>query len=325
MPNENITAEWDSSSYSDNVIIETLDDGSYLWKVDNKRFTFADYTNVTEADIPNPYYRTGLENAVSSGSVIIKDVNVEPDKPPTYRIWNLVPPDQVPHGNKSIVPYAVNYKGIDLIKRLHPRNWMVHGLVVQIVYYEQYDVATETFSKPVIRERWTWTLDPDTNFVQSRNIKIEWFANEDDMTDPDNSVSVILPPHKEYLKYYTDPTSKIKELIRRRTNVTSNLEQDIIGMIMYTEGMVVTDAIYVGQLLLTQYNSLKLDFVNHGTDDLANMLMSPDAHNDHPWLGNDLAILGLPGVTIAQYVYSELTTDISDKLDTFNFDDIPEY
>lgn len=312
---ESATAHYSGVPYAGTVSIQTLVDSTYEWKVDNKRFTFQDYSSITEEEIPNPYYREGINSAVANASIIVLPVKSSKTPVNGYRIWNVTPPDQIPGGNKLTVPYAVNYCGIDLLKRLNPKTWFIHGLVVQVIYYENYDKDTDTYSNPMVRERWDWDLDPETNFANSRTITIGWYEDQADN---------ILPPEKVYQKYYNTAAEKVTEIQRRRRNVINTLMEQVMGMIAYTEGMSIGDAIIAGQLFLSQVNSLINDFIEHGDDDLAYTIMSPDLVATHPWLDNDLAIFGSPGVTINQMMYAELLTDISDALDAFSFDSLPE-
>lgn len=319
------TAYFDDVPYQGPVIVKTLKSGAYQWKIDNKTFIFSDYTSITEDDIPNPYYRLGIVDAINNDTAIMEPLPEERSVLQTYRIWNHVPPDQIPAGNRSSIPYSINYNGIGLTRRLHPRVWKLHGLVVQIVYYENYDALNTTFSVPVVRERWHWTLDSDTNFAIARTIHIEWFADQDDLTDPENPVSQILPPKKEYIKHYDSTTSRVNEIQRRRSNVVTKLEEDVIGLIAMTESISIKDAITIGQAFMTYVTLLKQDFIDHGDDDLANKTIDPVTAVDHTFLSNDLAAVGNPGVTIAQYVYAELVVDISDMIDAFDFSSLPEY
>lgn len=320
------SAYYNGVPYSGHVTIQTLPNGTYTWKVDNKRFTFSDYSSIDETDIANPYYREGIINAVSANTATILPVPNTPVVPNTYRIWNFVPPDQIPSGNRLSTPYAVNYKGIDLTRRLHPKTWKVHGLVVQVIYYENYNPATDEYSVPVVRERWNWDLDPGTNFANSRTIVIEWYGSNDDTSDPENPVPVILPPAKSYLKYYTTTADRVTEIQRRRENVIRKLEEDIIGLIATTETAGnVLEAIVLGQAFVTDINLLESDFINHGDDDLANAIIGEDIRSSHTWLDNDCTSIGMPGVLIHQIIYNELTMDISDAIDTFTFDSISEY
>ena len=384
-------ALFDGELYTGSITLNERADHTYIWRVDNKSYLIANLGNVTIAEIPNPYYRLALVNALSEGSVVF--VSYVPPEPnaPTYRLWEYVPADQIPFGNKTLAPYSINYGGIDLKIRLHPRVWLKHGMVVQVIYYAEFfpagtviddidvfnlreenidslfgrivvadgvvldasnratyinttqelndqTVYTEdTYEVPVVRERWNWVLEPDTNFAVMRNIHIEWYRKDDV-----NQIPTILPPTKEYVKYYPTATEKIKEIERRRSNVIGELKDNVITFIVMTETLpsiaidpteptpsefsnAKLNAIALGQAYMTDLVDEIMDFQANGTDNAALKTMDPTIRSVHAWLDNDLASIGLPGVTVAEYIYSELTTDISEVLDAFSWDDVPDF
>lgn len=377
--------------YQGSITIKEQADHTYIWRVDNKTFRIANLGNVLIAEIPNPYYRLALVGALSEGSAeIVSYVPSEPNAP-TYRLWQYVPADQIPFGNKSVVPYGVNYGGIDLKVRLQPRIWLEHGMVMQVIYYAEFypkgtvidnlevinlreeninsyygwivvddDVVlssdnratyinktkelndrtvyeVDTYAVPVVRERWYWQLDQATNFAIKRAINIEWYAKDDGPSGP-----VILAPMKEYIKYYPTATDQINEIERRRSNVVGNLRDTVLTFIVMTQtlpdiaidpfnptelelGNAKLNAIALGQAYLTEIGTQLMDFVDNGTDHAALTTMASVTRSKHSWLDNDLAVVGAPGVSIAQYVYTEMTTDISDHIDSFDWNSLPEY
>ena len=90
-------------------------------------------------------------------------------------------------------------------------------------------------------------------------------------------------------------------------------------------GQAQLNAIALGQDFLTLVSQELEDFKNHGSEAVAIKTLDTGTRSSHEWLDNDLASLGLPGVTIAQYIAAEITSDVSEALDVFDWNSLPEY
>jgi hypothetical protein len=344
MPNSNRIAQSNehqgTKKYPGPFIIKQLEDGTYTWAADNKKFYIADYNDIQTSEIINRYYREGLEDAVTNNNYsLIPWAPVTPAQSDEFRIYDYVPAHLVPAGDRSTVPYDINYKGVDLIQRLHKRVWKQHGLVVQVIYFAEYDVQTDTHKHPVVIERWLWTLDPSTNFAIKRDIEIQWYKSTPTIVvvpdDPDTEEDegeyryehIILGPKKVFTKYYTTTAEKIFEIQRRRDNVIHKLSEDVMGMIAYTETAGdIPAAITLGQAYMTEVATEIANFKEHGVDDLAVVTETQTPVRDnHPWLDNDLAPVGFPGVLMYQFIAAEVRLDISDSMDAFDYGTLPTY
>lgn len=316
--------------YTGDIIAFQQSDDSY-------DVVFGTYTvNVKDLDDPveiiNDSYRIGFD--YQYGEDMIEFVAyVEPPHPPEetqYAIWNIV------EDSKKLPccepPTGIDFTGTpDLISKPHMMTWVKegHGLILQKIFYQFYDPITKIATRPLVRVRYHWFLEPESNFVIKRDEIIEYYSEDAD----ELGNYPILPYTKVWTKYYDTAMKQIEEIVRRRKNVVSFLKDSVISMIAVTEtaanplaptALEIKTAIELGQAYLDHVAVEINMFVENGTDTLASKTLGEEAADPaHNWLNNTLELFGATGVTIAQYIANEIVTDTSDIIDNFDWSTLP--
>jgi hypothetical protein len=252
-----------------------------------------------------------------------------------YRIYDYVTVDKIPTGNRSSDPDGINYFDNYLTVRLQSKYWIHHGLVTQAIHYANYDPVTGLFSNPVVRETWTWDMEPSTNFATTRTIKIQWYA-KDKLED---GSSLLLPFTKTVYKYYTSDDMKIAEIQRRRDNVITDMSKKVIYFLICTKTLMEVAnnpfaptqeelvaakkaAIALGQNFLTKYMIDVNNFRDHGSEDLADKVVMPATMGRFPWLTTNVSHLGFNG-QIKDYIVSEIRLDIRTAMQVYDYNSLP--
>ena len=308
--------------YSGTITAVELVTGKHLVSFGTFQVLITDMANPTE--LVNPFYLDTFVTMRDALTIAITPYVAPPTGPDGYRIWSLVP--EAHRDDADEIPDHIDYK-TGLTQRLHPRRWFHHGLLVQVIYYKNFDGTN--YDTPVIKETWNWVLNASTNMPESRTIDIQWYRELDELisTGPDVYEPYLMAHVKPYLKYYDTTAEQIQEIQRRRQNVIRSIEESVIGMIAYTETSGdIPAAIALGQLFMTDVSAEVNNFKDHGDDSLATAVGTQTPYIDnHTWLDNDLAAVGQPGVLLHQVVSAELLTDTSDAMAIFDYNTLPDF
>ena len=320
-------------NYKGEITAHELPNGTYKVNLNRSSFIVADLSNPVEVD--SPYYKAAISNKHSESDVTIVPY-VAPEEQEvelSYAIWDYVEDHKKRASNKS--PKSIRYSGAPhMAINPHKEDWIDegYGLVMQTIYYAEYDEATSTPSVPLVRERWSWVVEPGSNFVKKRSKDIQWYAKQ---LDEDGNPQLIDKPIKVTNKHYRNARKQIAEIQRRRENVVALIEENVITFILVTHvaanPMDITaeeksQAIALGQEFLDHISEEVHQFIKNGTVKMVDKIIDIEVPSgDHPWLANDLAILGKPGVNIAEYIIHMITFDIYDVITNFDHSILPEY
>lgn len=153
------------------------------------------------------------------------------------------------------LPSRVDFKtGLDI--RLHHVHTFDKGELKKTTYYANYDVATRTYSTPVLEETNTFTRDT-AGFAQHRVCEIRWYLND----------GTLHQECKSLLKVYTE-LEAIDEGIRRRSNIINMQSLTLVGFVMMFEGKTKVDAVLIGRAFAAKYQKQIDAFINTSVKEL---------------------------------------------------------
>ena len=176
-------------------------------------------------------------------------------------------------------PTDIDY-GIVPSPRLEKKLTFLHGELIKVEYYGNYNEVTDEFEKPVIVEETVYVRDAK-KYAKERTTTISWYLNDGSL----HSVT------KERKKHYRGKAEKIAESKRRRGNIITDLISRSI------DSPIEDDIITTFKALADQEEA----FILTGSSDLSTAITnSTDA-----WL--DLDIPDFPGVTMRMFVLDELS------------------
>lgn len=179
----------------------------------------------------------------------------------------FVAPDMV-----TVPPTNINYN----ILGLHKKRTFVKGEVTTVEYYAEYDLLSKEYKDLILKEERSYLRD--NGLVYQRNLTVTWYYLDDTEGE-----------QKSTVKYYP-PDESIKEGIRRRTNIISNLK-------MVSFSMLGSENAY--DLLSSIYNELGLykDGYTQPLLDILGTLIKP--YLDTTFVADS--------VTLRMYLISEMT------------------
>ena len=183
-------------------------------------------------------------------------------------------------------PFDLNYD----ILGLHKKKYFVKGELKKIEYYGEYDFYTDNYQNLLVHEDRTYYRINE--MVYRREMDICWHLN--------NGLSGAT---KHTTKYYTQEES-IMAGERRRRNIISSLKISLVGLIMQTSGVTQTEAQNLGFGFLTEYADAIDVYIEGALQFLYDAVLND---TNHSWLDNEIANTG--GLTVRQYLYSELQLD----------------
>jgi hypothetical protein len=184
---------------------------------------------------------------------------------------------------------AIDYK-TGLNTRLHRKLvTMFRGEIREVHYTDPDDYDDIILRVGVVYVR------SANGLATSRTTTRTW-VREDGSDHPATKVTV-----KDYA---SDPVLQMQEGARRRQNVIDKLSIDVLGMLAYTQtGGDIAAAEVLGAAFMLSHNAAVTTFLRAG----ANAQLQADVTADvTAWLNNDLAAMGMPGVSIRQVILGSL-------------------
>jgi hypothetical protein len=166
---------------------------------------------------------------------------------------------------------------------------MFRGEVRRVGFFDPDDLTTE-----VVREDVVYTRAAN-GLALSRETVRTWFC-EDGTAHPVGKTSTKV--------YSDDPVEQMDEGERRRGNVIKRLTIDVLGMLAATQ---TAGNLVAAELLGRDFTDLHAAAITSYLRIGDNATLQGEVVADPtPWLDNDLAAVGAPGVTIRQAIVSAL-------------------
>jgi len=128
--------------------------------------------------------------------------------------------------------------------------------------------------------------------IYRREMDINWFYNDDTIGFT-----------KSTIKFYTTEEG-IRVGETRRANVVTNLKITVVGLLMAASGITSVEAQTIARPFINTYNSEISIYVQGYEQELRDAIANDTIYD---WL--DLIIPNTGGITIRQYLISELTID----------------
>jgi hypothetical protein len=174
-------------------------------------------------DLPSNYQFAPNERLVTRQITEQEYALLTNDKYKNIKLYRYV---NIPIADKTLVPKGVDYK-IGLNTRLFEKAFVNNiGFLETMEYYgsSTYNPATKSwdFADLIIRENFSYTIDPWTKYVVARTKIITWFK-EDGTAHPD---------YKIMFKPYTF-LEMDEEAIRRRSNIITALKIELAKFASY--------------------------------------------------------------------------------------------
>lgn len=189
-------------------------------------------------------------------------------------------------------PFDYNYNILGLSKK----RVFNKGELNRIDYYGSF-TSGGTYQDLVLTEyREFYRKD---RMIYMRVLYIDWYLE-------DGTVGA----HKTTLKYYS-PEESLKMGERRRRNVIGDMKINTIGLLQEISGATQIEATMLGTAFLAELTREISDYVEGVEDPLKTAIMT---NSNHSWLDDEIPATG--GVTVRQYLYSNVDIDYSDKLYT---------
>lgn len=183
-------------------------------------------------------------------------------------------------------PVDFNYD----ILGLHKKRIFNKGELYRVEYYADYDFTNERYDKLILHEDRVYHRINE--MVYKRDMEIFWYLN--------NGLSGAT---KQTVKYYTQEESTVVGE-RRRRNIISSQKINIVGLIMQTSGVTLTEAQNLGFEFLSQYSSAIDVYIEGALQFLYDAILND---TNHLWLNNIIPNTG--GMTIRNYIYSQVLLD----------------
>jgi hypothetical protein len=215
---------------------------------------------------------------------IVAIVEAHSGAPAPLKLWRYVAAGDIGRDHR-----AIDF-GVGLTTRLHEQvTVMFRGEVRQVGFF-----APDNHTDEIVRETMVYVRSAN-GLAVSRTTTRTWFR-EDGTAHPVAKVTT-----KDYA---ADPVHQMQEGARRRQNVVDRLTIDVLGMLMATQTAGdVAAAETIGAGFMLTHSSAVTTYLRTG----ANALLQAEVTADTAaWLDNDLAALGMGGVTIRQAIVASL-------------------
>jgi len=227
-----------------------------------------------------------------------------------YKLYELIDKTGGASHSNRVSPKLIDYK-TGLTQNAHPYREFTNGFLTKVTWYKEHDNAaadpehSSSYSEPVIDVGINYNIGAN-DFVTDRTTTRKWYHE-------DGTLSADTGSWKVTTKHYTNEGA-MKEGRRRRNNIIVKLQKDVVGMIMITHPSTLAEAQTYGQdFFIDFYTEITLyEQINHRS---ASVGISTDGILDkvtqapigqYPWINNDLAAFGLPGVSIKSYIGGSL-------------------
>lgn len=196
-------------------------------------------------------------------------------------LWNYIKPELfVKDCSRYDNPLVFDYtnQSVTTVK-LVPKVWMIAGLVVQKVYYKEFNVVENTYNTPLVHESWDWFLDPETRLAITRTINISCYQAHTETPELIEEFST------SRIKYYTTYAMQLQEIRKRRQNFIDQLENTILRNILPTvaKGDVRT-AILITSSFMDRLHELTTRYVANGSVELLKELCKKEFRKTHSWM-----------------------------------------
>lgn len=202
-----------------------------------------------------------------------------------YKIYNYY--EEIPEDvSIEVAPHDMNYD----ILALHKNRSFNKGEIISVEYYGDHDYFTKTYSDLLVKEvREYHRLN---HMIYRRNMAISWYLNDGTVGHVKNTV-----------KYYTTQEG-IRAGETRRANVITNVKITVVGLIMAASGITSVDAQELGRPFINTYSNEMAKYIQGYEDEIKNVITNDTQYD---WLNLEIPNTG--GITIRQYLISELTID----------------
>lgn len=164
------------------------------------------------------------------------------------------------------------------------------GELMHVLYCENYDQLTNTFTGKVVEEIRTYYRI--NQMLSRREMTINWFLEDGSTGYTKNTV-----------KYYT-MLEAIQAGETRRANLISDLKISVIGLIVAASGVTGIEAQSAGRPFLDTYAIEISKFIQGFETQLIDAINNDALYN---WM--DLIVPNTGGITVRQYLISELSID----------------
>ena len=164
------------------------------------------------------------------------------------------------------------------------------GELVKVVYYENYNPFTNVYSGRAVEELRTYYRVNE--MLNRRDMTINWILSNDTTGFT-----------KTTRKYYT-MLEAIQGGETRRANLISDLKITVIGLIMAASGATAIEAQNAGRPFLDTYAMEIAKFIQGFESNLKDAILNDSVYS---WL--NFVIPNTGGITVRQYLISELTID----------------
>lgn len=225
--------------------------------------------------------------------------------------YDFVINDVVVPQDRGRDPRGINYKA-NLNQRLYPKRSFFGGFLTLVIYYLNYDAATDTFTDPVLKVEVSYVLNEDalinsSKSVASRTTTRTWMRKNGQWADKQAKITN---------KFYRDITEIRNEGNRRRRNIFDLVSKDMVIMLLYTGVSPDQEAAELLALQLLQtYNNEVTTFLSVGTTVLSNAI---ESDTSLPWLDTvipdtpplNMLFPGAVGQTIRYQIVEEVKGNI---------------
>ena len=239
------------------------------------------------------------------------DTNLFKQKREKYKIYELIDSTATySHPNRTC-PKTIDYK-TSLTTSMYPYREFNSGFLNRVTWYGKHNMnhfdneSEGSFSEPVILVNVDYRVNVD-DYTTGRTTTRKWYYADGTLPTDENEWKIT---EKNY-----NTEDAMREGVRRRGNIIVSLKKNTIGMIMLTEsGTTVSDAEALGSNFFLENKDCVESYkeINHRSSNeivpikgLLDCITSAST-TTHYWIDNDLTPIGMPGVTIADYMISNI-------------------
>jgi len=225
-------------------------------------------------------------------NVFMEQYRVYPYK--IYRLLAHSPNMPYSQDDTFAFPYDIDFTTMlnkTLIKKTLPK---IQGKPISVEYYEEYDNGL--YSNIIARIDFELTYDA-LGFITQRKELLKFYRENDEVSAEFKDIGRKFDP-------LYDAEARILEGVKRRQSIIDNLQLPILGVLQYafSSTMSLNDIVVMGREFLDRFQRDFDLFIKASKKDI---ITSIGAATD-VWLNFPFTPAG-PGVTVRQYIISELT------------------
>ena len=245
--------------------------------------SFGEVCNMNYVQVRNELQKL-IPNDVESLTIQEKDILREYNLYKYFKIYDRI-------SNSSTIissnpPIDIDY---DLLG-YNKKRFFNKGELEKVEYHENFDQLTNVYSGRVVEELRTYYRI--NQMLSRREMVINWLLEDGTTGWTKNTV-----------KYYAQ-LEAIQAGVTRRDNVIANLKIEVLGLIMMSSGVTAVQAQQLAVPFLDTYTVNITKYIQGFEEQLRTAILNDTIT---PWL--DLVIPNTGGITIRQYLISELTID----------------